>query len=200
VVGPPDATAADAPAGTRVVNDRYRAEHPALLAGSLAHDLLWSGPGAGQYEEATLHALCAFVHVQLLARAPFLARLGTELARRQNSLAVTMLNSRHPRSADLAVRAPDGPATIPCGAPGMQTPGFWSIPFVAGPPATGPAPALLGTVLRAITGSDAPAPLRYDDALGSWWSAQGVRGALSLADQATAAGALGLIDVPETSG
>ena len=66
------------PGDERVVNERYRAEHPALLAGSLAHDLLWSGEGAGQYEEVTLHALCALVHAQLLARAPFLAATGTE--------------------------------------------------------------------------------------------------------------------------
>jgi hypothetical protein len=190
VVGP----AAAGPAGTRVVNERYCAERPALLAGSLAHDLLWSGPGAGQYEEVTLHALCAFVYVQLLARMPALARFGTELARRQNSLAMTLLNSRHPGRADLAVRAPDGPGTIPGGAPGMATPDFWSIPFVSGRPAAGDAPALLGAVLRTITGAEPAAPLRYDDALGEWWSAHGVRGALSVGEQWRAAHALGLVD------
>ena len=53
IVGP----TASGDASGRVVNERYRAEHPALFAGSLVHDLLWSGPGAGQYEEVTLHAL-----------------------------------------------------------------------------------------------------------------------------------------------
>ncbi len=163
------------PGDERVVNERYRAEHPALLAGSLAHDLLWSGEGAGQYEEVTLHALCALVHAQLLARAPFLAATGTELARRQNSLAITLLNSRHPGSAEVAVRAPDGPGTIPGGAPGMQTPDFWSIPFVSGAPVEADAPALVGRVLARVTGDDPtlPAPLRYDDALGVWWSDRG---------------------------
>ncbi len=192
IVGPRVGGAPD----ERVVNERYRAEHPALLAGSLAHDLLWSGDGAGQYEEVTLHALCALVHAQLLARAPFLANLGTELARRQNSLAITLLNSRHPGSATIAVRAADGPGTIPGGAPGMQTPDFWSIPFVAGPPAEADAPALLGRVLARVVGEGAapPDPLRYDDALGMWWSDRGVRGALALDAQWRAACALGLVD------
>jgi hypothetical protein len=178
---------------TRVVNERYRAEVPTLLAGSLAHDLLWSGPGAGQYEEVVLHALVALVHLQLLARAPALARTGTELARRQNSLGITLLNSRHPGSPDIAVRAPDGPGTIPGGAPGMQTPDFWSIPFVGGPPTAADAPALLGAVLERATGAPRPTPLRYDDALGAWWSAHGTRGALDAAAQWRAAVALGLL-------
>jgi hypothetical protein len=192
IIGPP----ARGPADERVVNERYRAEHPALLAGSLAHDLLWSGEGAGQYEEAALHALCALVHAQLLARAPFLARTGTELARRQNSLAITLLNSRHPGRAEVAVRAPDGPGTIPGGAPGMQTPDFWSIPFVSGPPVEADAPALFGRVLAQVVGGEPtlPAPLRYDDALGAWWSDRGIRGALPLDAQWRAACALGLVD------
>jgi hypothetical protein len=193
VVGPP-AGAPDAAGGLRVVNQRYRAEVPTLLAGSLAHDLLWSGPGAGQYEEVVLHALVALVHLQLVARTPALAHTGTELARRQNSLAITLLDSRHPGSADIAVRAPDGLGTIPGGAPGMQTPDFWSIPFVGGPPHGGDAPALLGEVLRRATGATPPSPLRYDDALGEWWSARGMRGALHLDAQWRAAVALGLVD------
>jgi hypothetical protein len=190
VVGPP----AGAPIGVRVVNERYRAEVPALLAGSLAHDLLWSGPGAGQYEEVVLHALVALVHLQLIARVPALAHTGTELARRQNSLAITLLNSRHPGRADLAVKAPDGPGTIPGGAPGMQTPDFWSIPFVGGPPVAGDAPALLAPVLGAATGVMPTTPLRYDEALGDWWSAHGARGALDRDAQWRAAVALGLLD------
>jgi hypothetical protein len=190
IVGP----AADATVGERVVNDRYRAEVPTLLAGSLAHDLLWSGPGAGQYEEVVLHALVALVHLQLLARHPALARTGTELARRQNSLAITLLNSRHPGEADIAVRAPDGPGTIPGGAPGMQTPDFWSIPFVSGPPQAADAPALLGDVLQRVTAATPPSALRYDDALGQWWSDHGTRGALDRAAQWRAAVALGLLD------
>jgi hypothetical protein len=190
IVGRP----ADASLGARVVNQRYHAEVPTLLAGSLAHDLLWSGPGAGQYEEAVLHALVALVHLQLLARTPALAQTGTELARRQNSLAITLLNSRHPGSADIAVKAPDGPGTIPGGAPGMQTSDFWSIPFVSGPPVAADAPELLGDVLQRVTGATPPAPLRYDEALGEWWSAQGARGALDRAAQWRAAVALTLLD------
>ena len=45
IVGPPAGAAGASP--QRVVNVRYRAEHPALLAGSLAHDLLWNPEHAG---------------------------------------------------------------------------------------------------------------------------------------------------------
>jgi hypothetical protein len=190
IVGP----VSDASTAARVVNERYRAEVPTLLAGSLAHDLLWSGPGAGQYEEVVLHALVALVHLQLLARTPALAHTGTELARRQNSLAITLLNSRRPGSPDVAVRAPDGPGTIPGGAPTMQTPDFWSIPFVSGTPVAADAPPLFRDVLQRAAGATPPSPLRYDDALGDWWSAHGVRGALDPAAQWRAAVALGLLD------
>ena len=182
--------------GLRVVNARYRGEHPVLVAPSLVHDLLWSGPGAGQHEEATLHALCALTHVQLVARHPFVAELRTELARRQHSLAITLLNSRHPGSPDIAIVAPDGPGTIPGGAAGMQTPDFWCIPFVGGPPQAAEAPALLAHVLDRVASADAPplpAPLRYDDALGTWLSATALRGALTVDDQFRAATALGLL-------
>ena len=77
----------------------------------------------------------------------------------------------------------------------MQTPDFWSIPFVSGPPIEADAPALLSEVFGLVVGGPAPpAPLRYDDALGEWWSAQGARGALSLEQQYVASGALGLLD------
>src|SRR2546430_23711 len=77
----------------------------------------------------------ALVHLRLAPLAPALARLGTKLTRRQNTLTFTQLNSRIPGSANISVRAPDGPGTIPGGALSMQTPDFWSIPFVGGAPA-----------------------------------------------------------------
>ncbi len=126
VVGP---TASD-PA-RRSVNDRYRAERPELIAPSLAHALVWSGPGAGQCEEVALHALAAMVHAQLIAQQPMLTRTGTELARRQNSLLISLLNSRNAGSATVSLVAPSGPGTIPGGAPGMQTRDFASIPFAS---------------------------------------------------------------------
>jgi hypothetical protein len=197
VVGP----AAGREPRARVVNERYRAEHPALLALSLTHDLLWRGAGASQCEEATLHALGAMVHVQLLARCPELARTGTELARRQNSLAITLLNSRHPGNADISLIAPDGPGTIPGGAPSMQTRDFWSIPFVGNGPHDGPAgdaPALLGAVLaRVLEPGAAPSdPARYDDALGALLSEHLSREWLPLDAQWRAAAALGLVEGP----
>ena len=194
VVGPP----ADGVARVRVVNDRYRAEHPGLLALSLTHDLLWRGPGASQCEEATLHALGAMAYVQLLARCRGLAHTGTELARRQNSLAITLLNSRHPDSPDISLLAPDGPGTIPGGAPSMQTPDFWSIPFVPDGPRDGDAPVLLGHVLERVLGPGVhpPDPLRYDDDLGALLSTHLGRDWLPLDAQWRAAAALGLVEAP----
>jgi hypothetical protein len=113
----------------RVLNERYRAEHPALITPSLVHDLMWTPDRTDHTAETLLHAMLAIVHVKAVAASPWLAHLGTELARRQNSLAITLLNSRHPGSPRIALIAPDGPGTIPGGAPGMQSPDFWSIPF-----------------------------------------------------------------------
>ncbi len=81
----------------------------------------------------------------------------------------------------------------------MQTPDFWSIPFVGGPPMAADATPLLATVLQRITDAPPPSPLRYDDALGEWWSARGMRGALDLAAQWRVAVALGLLDDDETA-
>jgi hypothetical protein len=183
----------------RVVNERYRAEHPVLLGASLTHDLLWNPDGAGQDEECILHALGAMVHLQLIARAPSLAALGTELVRRQNSLAITLLNSRRPGDADISLIAPDGPGTIPGGAPSMQTPDFWSIPFVSTQAPKGSdaqasdAPDALAPVLRAVLrpGVALPTPLRFDARLGALLSADLGRAWLSLDAQRDAARALG---------
>ena len=192
------------PAGdpaTRALNDRYAAEHPALVTPSLAHDLLWSGRGTGQVEEVVLHALLAMVHLQLVARSPWLAHLGTELCRRQNSLAVTLLSSRHPGSPDVSVAAPDGPGTIPGGAPGMQTPDFAGIPFVGGPLEVLDAPPALATVLETLTDGRLPArrAARYDTALVEALSATLGRGWLSAREQLRAGLTLGLLEVDEVA-
>jgi hypothetical protein len=153
--------------GRRLVNDRYRAEHPALVAPSLVHALLAGPAPRGHAQEALLHGLLAAVHLQMLARAPWLAGLGTELARRQNSLALSLFNSRPAGSPSMRLIAPDGPGTIPGGAPAMQTPDFWSIPFAPPEPAPAPAPGMLGEVLRRLLGP-VPAlagPLAYADSL-----------------------------------
>jgi hypothetical protein len=150
----------------RLVNDRYRGEHPALVAPSLVHALLAGPAPRGHAQEALLHGLLALVHLQGLARVPRLAALGTELARRQNSLALSLFNSRPAGSPSIRLIAPDGPGTIPGGAPAMATPDFWSIPFAPPEPATAPAPPELGEVLQALLGDAAPAgPLAYDEAL-----------------------------------
>lgn len=195
VVGPPATPGGDVATAERVINDRYAAEHPLSVAPSVAHDLGWSGPGASHAEEATLHLVVALVHAGFVARQPALAHLGTELVRRQNSLLLPLLCSHQPGDASLAVIAPDGTGTAPGGAPGMQTPDFWSIPFA--PP--GPARALpmaVAATLTAACGSpgalgDAP---RYDDQLARRLSETGLRGALDTLDHLRVAVALGVVD------
>lgn len=194
VVGPPaeGEGGADPTSGVRVVNDRYRAEHPALLAGSLAHDLLWTPELAVHAAEATLHAIVAVVHIQLIARWPELARLGTELCRRQSSLAITLLNSRHAGSADISLVALDGVGTIPGGDPAMQTPDFWSVPFA--PIGAAPGPPLLREVLAALVGdaTAVPDPLVLDEQFGTWLSDRFGPPALPVGVVATARAALTL--------
>lgn len=187
--------------GSRAVNARYEAEHPALVAPSLAHDLLWSGDGGDRVEEATLHALLAMVHLQVISRSPWIAHLGTELARRQNSLAVTLADSRHPGSAAIAVRADDGPGTIPGGAPGMQTRDFWSIPFAPGGASGRPAPEPLADALAEVASDPrtVPVPLRYDDALADWMALDLGDRWLTTAEQLRARVALGLVEVDDVA-
>lgn len=191
VVGP----VADGPDESRVVNDRYRAEHPALMASSIAHDLLWNVNGAGQFEEATLHMIVALVHLQLVALHPEIAHTGSELARRQNSLAISLLNSRQPGQSELRVIAPDGPGTLPGGAPSMQSTDFWSIPFVSGEPVSSPAPKLLTAVLQHAVGeATVVEPVaKYDQHLGELLSECGLAGALSRLQQLKVMVALGLL-------
>jgi hypothetical protein len=180
-------------AGARVVNGRYRAEDPRLVLPSLVHDVLWSGPGAGHAEETLLHALGAYVHAQLLARDRTLGEMRTELARRQNSITITLLNSRRPGAATIALVAPDGPGTIPGGAPSMQTPDFWSVPF--GPHAADGAPigAVTRTVLAAIARVEVgEVPSAFTDGLGSWCS-EHLATALDPESQWRANRALGLL-------
>jgi hypothetical protein len=179
----------------RLVNARYHAEHPALLAGSLVHALLAGEPPRGHAQEALLHGLLAAVHLQLLARAPALARLGTELARRQSSLALSLLNSRPAGSPRIRLIAPDGTGTVPGGAPLMQTPDFWSIPFAPAEPRSAPAPERLRAVLAQLLGPDAPlaGPLAYDDDLARRVDAHLGTAWLSPVELVRAARALGVL-------
>ncbi len=195
VVGPPQG---GGPAGTRVVNERYRAEHPALLAPSIAHDLLWAPNTGGHAAEALLHALAAIVHLQLVARAPWLAHLGTELCRRQNSLAITLCNSRQPGQARSTLVAPQGPGTIPGGDPAMQTRDFWSVPFapVDDAPATEVAVQVLESLVEAPVGSshgEAP-EVAFSEEYGRWFGARLGWHWLAPVERLRAVVALGLVD------
>jgi hypothetical protein len=194
VIGLPPGT--DGQGEVRVVNERYRAEHFALVAPSIAHDLLHRPVGARQGEEALLHAVLAMVHLQLLAAVPGLGELRTELARRQHSLAITLLNSRRPGDDRIRLVAPDGPGTIPGGDPALQSPDWWSIPF--GDPAPGPdatPPALTGVLagLAAPHGAD-DAPRHFGDELARWVDDHQSRTWLPVRAQLRASVALGLLD------
>lgn len=165
----------DADPTRRVLNERYRAEHPAVIAPSLAHALCHHGERASNAEEATLHGLLAAVHAWLLSGTPALGLLRTELARRQASLTVTLLNARAPGDAAASICCPDGPGTIPGGDPSLQCPDLWSIPFTSRRPddADLDVPAPVGASLARLAAGTAPeVPDRYDDALGGWLRAQ----------------------------
>jgi hypothetical protein len=196
-VGPPYQPRA---AGERCVSTRYRAEHFALVAPWVVRDLLWSGPGAGHAEDATLHALVALTHVQLVARHPDLGEQRTELARRLHSLALRLLSSRRPGSARIELVAPDGPGTVPGGAPARQTPDFWSLPFGAraedGTRVEDGArvpPAVARTLAALAAPEQIAPPDRYTDEVGVWISAHLGRQVLPVRSQLAAAVALGLL-------
>jgi hypothetical protein len=198
VIGVP--AGADDGGDVRVVNERYRAEHFAVVAPSLAHDLLHRPVGARQAEEAFLHAVLAMVHLQVLAAVVELGSVCTELARRQHSLAITLLNSRRPRNDRIRLVAPDGLGTIPGGDPALQSPDWWSIPF--GDPTPGPdeTPGALSGVLAGLAAPRPAddAPRRFGNELACWFDEHQSRAWLSVREQLRASVALGLID-PERS-
>lgn len=174
----------------RVVNDRYRHEHPFLVTGSLLHQLCWNPGADGNPQEVLLHALLAVAHAELLALLPSL--VGTsELARRQQSLVLSLLCSRPAGSTKVRIIAPDGEGTIPGGAAGMQTPDLWSIPFASGHDPV-PAPPTLALVLGPwITGDEAGALRTFDrhlvevvdaQAMDRWLPAEQVRQVLDALD------------------
>lgn len=140
--------------GHRVVNDRYRDEHPFLLTGSILHQLCWNPAATSHVAEALLHGLLAVAHAQLVGRLPALVGT-TELARRQQSLVLSLLCSRPtagPGAERVRIIAPDGPGTLPGGDAAMQTPDLWSIPFAPGDEPV-PAPETLGLVLAPWLGT-----------------------------------------------
>lgn len=155
----------------RVLDERYGAEHPAVIAPSLAHALCHHGQHAGNAEEATLHGLLAAVHTWLLATTPALGALRSELARRQASLTITLLNARAPGSWRASIRCPEGPGAIPGGNPALQGPDLWSIPFTDRPleqcdlHVPGP---VRQSLARLAAPTAPPVPETYDDELGGW--------------------------------
>ena len=142
VVGPP----VGGPTGHHVVNERYRAEPFALFAPSLVHDLLHHEPAAADPDETLAFGLAAAVHLQLLSRSPELAG-PTELARRQSSLALALLESRAPGSASVALVLPESPARWSAPGDAGRTRGFWSIPFLPERPQPAPATRALARLL-----------------------------------------------------
>jgi hypothetical protein len=186
--------------GRHVVNARYAAEHPGLLAGAIAHELLVPGPPANNVEEVLGHGILAVVQMQLIARDPHLAHLGTELARRQASFVVTLFNSRPPGSPWFRFRVPDGPGTIPGGAPAMQSPDFASVPFTSRRE-PGVAPPMMRAVLSLLAGDlDLPDPFTYDDDGLAWIDDHLSAAWLTPADRVRVGVALGLLSLDDVIG
>jgi hypothetical protein len=191
------ASAEGAESTHRVLNERYAAEHPALVAPSLAHALCHHDDRASNAEEATLHGLLAAVHAWWISLRPELAAGGTELERRQASLTITLLNARAPGSWRASIRCPDGPGTIPGGNAALQCPDLWSIPFTALPDVRAersiPSPVRDALARLAAPGADPP-PGTYGEALGEWLTAALGEGRwFGPAPRARAGRALGLL-------
>ena len=187
----------------RVLADRYAAEHPAVVAPSLAHAICHHGETASNAEEATLHGLLAAAHTWLLAGDPALGRLRTELARRQASLTISLLNARAPDSSAASIRCPNGPGTIPGGNPALQGPDLWGIPFTGRPAQdcdlSVPDP-VRESLAHLAAGTASPVPDRYDDELGQWLTDHMGQGAWFGPVVRVAAGrALGLLPDSDTT-
>jgi hypothetical protein len=191
----------DVPDHWRVVNERYRFEPYPLLAGCLLHELLRHEPPVSHAEETVLHALAAAVHLQILARTPDLAGR-TELARRQSSLALALLCSRVPGQATVRMIAPDGPGTIPGGAPFLWTPDFWSLPFRPDLTEARPPTAAFRAVLDALLGPppELEPPRLVDERLAEQLDEQVLATELRPHELVAAAVALGLADASVVHG
>ena len=152
--------------GDRALNGRYAAEHPLAIAPSLVHHLGWLATG-DRYEEVLLHGLLAVVHLQWIAAIPGLALTNTELTRRQNSMALTLANSRRPGAIHPSMRADDGPGVIPGGDPALSTPDLWSVPLARESASGAAVPAAVVATFAAAVADPAtiPAHLAYDDEL-----------------------------------
>jgi len=157
----------------RVLNQRYKSEHPAAIAPSIAHALCHHGDAACNAEEASLHGVLAAVHIWLLASKPSLSTMPTELFRRQASLSITLLNARSPGSWLASIRCEDGPGTIPDGNPALQGPDLWSIPFSSTPSedCNLKIPFAVQQALASLASDTADSvPEQYSEELGCWLS------------------------------
>jgi hypothetical protein len=74
-------------------NPKYKNETPFLFTPTLAHEVLHNDTLNAGYEEITAKAIESSIYLEQLALHPLLAALGTELSRRNNTNALTRLNS-----------------------------------------------------------------------------------------------------------
>jgi hypothetical protein len=143
-----------------IFSDVYRAERFELLIATMGHELLHDDAGtAPRPEEVVLNAFSGMTQLQVLARTPGLAHLGTELARQDNTQAMLFLNSRERGSPDSEIYAPTGTGVAP-GSP-HNAADFWTI--YTGNASTSPGSATLRTILGNIfvPGTPLPATLEY---------------------------------------
>ena len=123
------------------------------------------------------------------ARTPELAA-PVPSSQRQNSLAITLLNSRHP-----------GAPTSRCARPTARHDPGWGAghadarllehPVRERPPVAADAPRSSATCIERVAGATPPSPSATTTTSADWWSAHGARGALDRGAQWRAAVALG---------
>jgi len=77
-----------------IINEKYQHEDPRLLGVALAHESLHQDADAPPAEELMASAIEALTYGQFVEESPGLARSGTELARRQNTKLMALVNSR----------------------------------------------------------------------------------------------------------
>jgi hypothetical protein len=154
----PDSSAG---AGKRkiAISSRYERESFEPLIAILGHEVQHSDQAASNAEEAVMSEETAMVRAQVLSGHPELAYKGTELARRLNDFALAVQNSRHPRSPNPVIFAPDGLGTIP-GSPNSES-DMWSLLDGSG---SSPAPAVSRTIFKNIlrSGTKIPNPLTFN--------------------------------------
>src|SRR3954452_10362159 len=110
-----------------IFNERYKGENPFAFVRIMAHEPLHGGEATGSdsnYEETVNSSLDNLVYLRQIARHPDIARLGTELARRNNINAMERLNSGP--GSQLGLFATNGNRPVFPGSPTVHATSYWA--------------------------------------------------------------------------